>query len=147
MKLQDIHDAITARLEDIQTLDGYNTNAGIYVMQGQQAVTEHDPMPRLAVVPGQSTRAADTGKGGRAYTMETRWTITGMAECTQADPYAAGYPLLEDMMSALQRWDDPTLGGLLVNLMAIQTTEIQTDESQNFVFARLELTTQHIETY
>ena len=58
--------ALAARLAAIRQTSGFHTDAGLYVQHGGFAVSDDDPKPRLALVPGLVTEPQVDLQGGDA---------------------------------------------------------------------------------
>jgi hypothetical protein len=143
-KRERILELLKVRCQAIKTADGYNTDAGLHVSHGTREITPDDPLPDLAIVPGNTP---DTVGDADRYLVELPVTIGGLTAADLVNPLAPAERLLADLKRAVLLPGDRTLGGEARKLVYVGENTIDRQAGGTTVGCALRIAVQYPETY
>jgi hypothetical protein len=143
-----ILDALLERLRGIRTELGFETDAGQYVTLGRLSSTTGDPVPRLALIPGETRTLVGNA---RFVIRELPCSIEGLMRADRTDPIAPVEAMFGDVKRALFAPADRTLEGLLVgdsdNLQYGEERHLDTEPGSASVAGSVEVIVKYSERF
>ncbi|MCB1890370.1 MAG: hypothetical protein KDH20_22380 [Rhodocyclaceae bacterium] len=108
-KAFEVYEALFARVQQIDTVNGYATDVGIKAFRGRIGLQD-DEGDCVTLVDLQDSSAAKPGRLSVEHLVTTRYAVEGHAACDPDDPLVVGHLLLADIKRAIWGPKDPTLG-------------------------------------
>ena len=112
----DIAIAVTARLQDITTTNGYQTNIGLRVMRGRKRLEEsHLPCAVIIERPDKADR--QSGQRDPSVKVTQNFVIEGHAVCDADNPNDVGHQMVADIKRAI--WHEKLTYGATQKVIAV----------------------------
>lgn len=137
------------RLEAIQKVNGYATDAGLYLFQGSANLGPDDPQLGIAIVPGPASIDVQENQKVTLLPID----LHALAKDDVADPLLAVEDLIGDIKRAIESPENVPgntkrdLNGLAMNLTAGVVAALQREEGSTTIGARVEYLVMYSEAW
>jgi len=132
---------LTARIQQIRQINGFETDIGAHVFRGRR-VPDEDKLPCAIVVEGED-RPADEQRG--RVKIEARYQIEGHCQCDPDNPNDVANAMVADIKRAVFS-GDPTFGKIIRDLRYGGRTINPREDGLSFVSASVEIVVTWAET-
>lgn len=108
---------VSARIAQILTANGYETDIGTTVFEGRIAINDED-VPCISVIEGTDTVLSTPGRSA-LWKIEQRYALVGYAPCDPDAPNTAARAMIRDMKKAIFKTNDKpdaTFGGKVLEI-------------------------------
>jgi len=139
---------LQARLGDIQTANGYYTDAGTRVYLGR-VLADGSGVPAVSVMPAEDAEG-EVIVDAELYRERVPYEIYGVANADPNNPLEAGYQLGADIRRAIYQarsTDFEVLGGTAVQVEPGPTVVTQRDPGSSYSDVVVSLTITHAERF
>jgi hypothetical protein len=139
---------LKTRLGDIQTANGYHTDAGSRVFLGR-VLADGSDVPAVSVMPAEDAEGEVT-VDAELYRERVPYEIHGVANADPSHPLKAGHQLGADIRRAIYRArsaDFELLGGTAVQVEPGPTVVTQRDPGSSYSDVVVSLTITHAERF
>lgn len=134
------------RLQQISTVNGYNTDAGSSVFLGAAFITGDDA-PAITVTQSDDQDAQPTIRSSMV-TIQTPYIVEGIIAADRTQPFEQAFLLRDDMVRAVfqgRTADDDRLNGTATLMTWDGSRAEEAADGSDYAVARLQLTITHTE--